>query len=175
MVCSIFLSSVVLLADFYSEISRGSSQQQSPQQPQYHHLILLATTVAAFLFAVLLWTHPPWVTLNHDVSVGLLMATFLFLIGWFITMCCFYVPYYYIIAVSMLSHLGKGSGRTLIGYSASGLPLYSGEVSPSNWVKESLHSILINPDSRRIFYFLCLNLVSCIWPLCVFVFQVWML
>ena len=81
MVCSIFLCSIVLLTDFYSEISRNSSQQQSPQQPQYHHLILLATTVAAFLFAALLWTHPPWVIQNHDVSVGLLMATVLFLIG----------------------------------------------------------------------------------------------
>ena len=60
----------------------------------------------------------------------------------------------------MLSYPGRGNGRTLIGYSASGLPLYSGEVYPTNWIKESLHSILINPDSRRIFYFLCLNLVS---------------
>ena len=66
----------------------------------------------------------------------------------------------FISAASMLSYPGRGGGRTLIGYSASGLPLYSGEVSPSNWIKESLHSILINPDSRRIFYFLCLNLVS---------------
>ena len=81
MVCSIFLCSIVLLADFYSEISRSSSQQQSPQQPQYHHVILLGTTIAAFLFAVLLWTHPPWVAHDHDVSVGLLMTTVLFLIG----------------------------------------------------------------------------------------------
>ena len=79
--CSIFLCSIVLLADFYSEISRNSSQQQSPQQPQYHHVILLATTIAAFLFTVILWTHPPWVILKHDVSVGILMATVLFLIG----------------------------------------------------------------------------------------------
>lgn len=141
--CSIFLSSIVLLADFYSEISRSTAHQQSPQQPQYHHVVLLATTVAAFLFAALLWTHPPWVVHKHDISVGLFMATVLFLI-----------------AVSMLSYPGKGGSRTLIGYTTSGLPLYSGEVSPFNWVKESLHSILVNPDSRRIFYFLCLNLVS---------------
>jgi len=83
-VCSIFLCSIVLVADFYSEISRSSTQQQSPQQqPQYHHLILFATTVSAFLFAALLWTHPPWVIFKHDVSVGLLMAIALFLIGWF--------------------------------------------------------------------------------------------
>lgn len=79
--CSIFLCSIVLLADFYSEISRTTSQQQSPQQPQYHHVILLTTTVAAFLFAALLWTHPPWVIRQHDISVGLFMATVLFLIG----------------------------------------------------------------------------------------------
>lgn len=84
MACSIFLCSIVLVADFYSEISRSSSQQQSSQQPQYHHLILLATTVSAFLFAALLWTHPPWVIFKHDVSVGLLMATVLFLIGWLV-------------------------------------------------------------------------------------------
>lgn len=81
MACSIFLCSIVLLADFYSEISRSSSQQQSPQQPQYHHLILLVTTVAAFVLATILWMHPPWVIRKHDVSVGLLMATVLFLIG----------------------------------------------------------------------------------------------
>ncbi|XP_065912027.1 proton-coupled zinc antiporter SLC30A5-like [Dysidea avara] len=140
---SIVLCSIVLVAEFYSDISRGISQQQSPQQPSYHHIILLATTVAAFLFAVLLWIHPPWVNVKHDVSVGLIIATVLFLI-----------------AVSMLSHSsGVGQSRTLVGYSASGLPLYSGEVNPSSWVKESLHSILVNPDSRRIFYFLCLNLM----------------
>ena len=167
MACSIFLCSIVLLADFYSEISRSSSQQPSPQQPQYHHLILLSTTIAAFLFAILLWTHPPWVIRNHDVSVGLLMATILFLIGQFLYHnYCLYVTVF-ISAASMLSYPGRGSGRTLIGYSASGLPLYSGEVISSNWIKESLHSILINPDSRRIFYFLCLNLVSHIEAACV--------
>ena len=78
---SIVLCSIVLVAEFYSDISRGISQQQSPQQPSYHHIILLATTVAAFLFAVLLWIHPPWVNVKHDVSVGLIIATVLFLIG----------------------------------------------------------------------------------------------
>lgn len=158
--CSVFLCSIVLLADFYIEISRGNSQQQSPQQPQYHHFILLATTTSAFLLGSLLWAHPPWVVLTHDVSVGLLMATVLFFIGQFMLPHASTSSHYIITAAIMLSHPGKGSSRTLIGYSASGLPLYSGEVSPSNWVKESLHSILINPDSRRIFYFLCLNLVS---------------
>jgi len=78
---SIVLCSIVLVAEFYSDISRGISQQQLPQQPSYHHIILLATTVAAFLFAVLLWIHPPWVSIKHDVSVGLIIATILFLIG----------------------------------------------------------------------------------------------
>jgi len=78
---SIFLCSIVLVAEFYSDISRGVSQQQSTQQQSYHHIILLGTTVAAFLFAMLLWIHPPWVSVTHDVSVGLIIATILFLIG----------------------------------------------------------------------------------------------
>lgn len=62
----------------------------------------------------------------------------------------------------------KGQKGTLIGYSPEGLPLYHfmGDAlqhSPQSlprFIKESLKQILEESDSRQIFYFLCLNLVS---------------
>ena len=62
----------------------------------------------------------------------------------------------------------KGGG-TLVGYSEAGLPLYSFSTgsgmlqktshSAALIIKNGLHQILDEPDSRKIFYFLCINLV----------------
>jgi len=62
----------------------------------------------------------------------------------------------------------KGSRGSLVGYSAAGPPLYNfaGEAlqrtSQSLLViaKNGLRQILEESDSRRIFFFLCINLVS---------------
>jgi hypothetical protein len=68
-----------------------------------------------------------------------------------------------------LSQPLRGSSRgTLVGYSAAGPPLYSfaGEAlqrtshSLLTVLRNGLRQIVEESDSRRIFYFLCINLVS---------------
>lgn len=62
----------------------------------------------------------------------------------------------------------KGQKGTLVGYSPEGTPLYNfmGDAlqhtsqSLPRFIKDSLKQILEEYDSRQIFYFLCLNLVS---------------
>lgn len=71
----------------------------------------------------------------------------------------------------------KGQKGTLIGYSPEGTPLYNfmgdaiqqSSQSLPRFIKESLKQILEEYDSRQIFYFLCLNLVSLL-VLCFFCF-----
>jgi len=67
----------------------------------------------------------------------------------------------------------SGSGRgSLVGYSAAGPPLYNfagdalQRTSQSVMVlaRSGLRQILDESDSRRIFYFLCINLVSVMSP-----------
>jgi len=67
----------------------------------------------------------------------------------------------------------SGSGRgSLVGYSAAGPPLYNfagdalQRTSQSVMVlaRSGLRQILDESDSRRIFYFLCVNLVSVVSP-----------
>ena len=69
----------------------------------------------------------------------------------------------------MLAWPSKGTkGGSFIGYSPSGLPLYSftGDAisktshSVAIILKNGLKQIYEESDSRRIFYFLCINLVS---------------
>lgn len=67
----------------------------------------------------------------------------------------------------MLAWPSKNSKGSFIGYSPAGLPLYSftGEAlqrtshSVVIVLKNGLRQILEESDSRRIFYFLCINLV----------------
>lgn len=62
----------------------------------------------------------------------------------------------------------KGQTGTFVGYSPEGTPLYNfmGDAlqhtsqSLPRFIKDSLKQILEEYDSRQIFYFLCLNLVS---------------
>ena len=75
---------------------------------------------------------------------------------------------YPIVATHILTSPNKGSKGSLVGYSASGLPLYSfaGDAlhktsqSVLTTLKNGMRQILESSDSRRIFYFLCVNLVS---------------
>ena len=63
-----------------------------------------------------------------------------------------------------LTRSPKQTQGILIGYSAAGLPLYSsqqtGKTSSGNWFKPVIAQIIENHDSRRILFFLLLNLVS---------------
>jgi len=73
------------------------------------------------------------------------------------------------LATYTLTQPVRGTGRgNLVGYSAAGPPLYSfagdtlQRTSQSVMVlaRNGLRQILDESDSRRIFYFLCINLVS---------------
>ena len=68
-----------------------------------------------------------------------------------------------VVATVMLTHPTQRSHGTLVGYSTSGLPLYSSQRGPPSIfesIRPTLGKIMDNPDSRRIFYFLIINLVS---------------
>ena len=85
-------------------------------------------------------------TMHHGLSVGVVLASIFLLL-----------------ATLFLTRSSQSSQGLLIGYSAAGLPLYSSQVSPPtsiNWIRPLLGQVIENPDSRRIFYFLLLNLVS---------------
>lgn len=74
----------------------------------------------------------------------------------------------FLVATHVLLKPVRGSRGSLVGYSAAGPPLYNfaGEAlqrtSQSLLViaKNGLRQILEESDSRRIFFFLCINLVS---------------
>lgn len=84
------------------------------------------------------------------------------------------VVWYTISATKILCLPSKGSkSGSFIGYSSTGLPLYSftGDAisktsqSVALVLKNGLKQIYEESDSRKIFYFLCINLVSQ-WLLC---------
>ena len=84
--------------------------------------------------------------IHHGLTVGVVLASCLLLL-----------------ATLYLARSPPTSQGLLVGYSAAGLPLYSSQRAPPtslNWIKPILGQILDNTDSRRIFYFLILNLVS---------------
>ena len=74
----------------------------------------------------------------------------------------------FVSATHILTSASKTSKGSLIGYSASGLPLYSFTSDAFHRTSQSVLSVLRNglrqileeSDSRKIFYFLCVNLVS---------------
>jgi len=76
----------------------------------------------------------------------------------------------YLATYTLSQPVRSGSGR-LVGYSAAGPPLYNfagdalQRTSQSVMVlaRSGLRQILDESDSRRIFYFLCVNLVSCLY------------
>ena len=83
-------------------------------------------------------------------------------------LCC------YCTATNILTKQARsGSKGSFIGYSAGGLPLYNftGEKiqqtshSIALILKNGLRQILEESDSRKIFFFLCVNLVSCVMEL----------
>lgn len=138
----LLVTSLVLLADYYTVSI--ASQRVDP------HRISRAGSLAAFSSALLVawfsWYlfHPS----DHGLSPGVVIGAVLF-----------------IIATPMVTRPNRPSQMILVGYSASGLPLYSSSsqrTPPSalQWVRPALQKIMENQDSRRIFYFLLLNLVS---------------
>ena len=135
--------SVVQVVDFYST-SIASQKLDS------HRIAFLSSEVAflsALSLASVLWYLG--VHVEHRLSAGVVIGTVFFIMA----------------TPTLTRPLPRSSQNTLIGYSATGLPLYQSETSaPSlmDLVRPSLQKVMENPDSRRIFYFLLLNLVSVI-------------
>lgn len=134
------------VADYYTH----SIATQRADASKVARASSLAPLTSAFLLAALLWRfNPPH---DHTLSAGVAMGAVLL-----------------ILATVMLTHPSQRPHETLVGYSTSGLPLYSSARSPPSileLVRPTLGKILESPDSRRIFYFLLLNLVSsllCFW------------
>ncbi|XP_048738334.1 proton-coupled zinc antiporter SLC30A5-like isoform X2 [Ostrea edulis] len=146
----------VFLFDFYIE-AVASNHLQGPQTAVYG-------TYAIFISALLLgvtWNHPmvSWITTvtkdiiteDHVLSGGVVFSLMTF-----------------ILATSMLGWPGRSSkAGSFIGYSSSGQPLYSFNSdaiartshSIAAVLKSGLKHILEESDSRKIFYFLCINLM----------------
>lgn len=86
------------------------------------------------------------IDIHHGLSMGVVLAFILLFL-----------------ATLFLTQSVRQSHGVLVGYSAAGLPLYSSQhhTSPArpNWFKPVLSQIMENSDSRRIFYFLILNLI----------------
>ena len=133
-------TSLLLVYVFY--IESIATQHSS----SYH--VAVTSSCCSFASALLLsviakqyldWEH------GHGLSVGVLMGGVLF-----------------VLASPSLARPVSSSRGLLVGYSTSGLPLYSSQPSAPavNWLKPFLSRILENTDSRRIFYFLLLNFVG---------------
>lgn len=121
---------------------------------------MMAVLVSALVINTI-WNHPfvsqmtnirqvkNLMTEEHEISVGVVFSVVLFAF-----------------ATHILTKPVRGTKGTLIGYSAAGPPLYSfaGEAlqrkSHSLFViaKNGLRQILEESDSRRIFFFLCINM-----------------
>lgn len=141
---------LIQAADFY--VMTIASQRVEPAKVS--RMASLMSFIVALVMAGLSWYSYPGNSKGeeHGLSVGAVMATIFFLV-----------------ATVTLSHpTGRSSSYSLVGYSSAGLPLYSTHRSSSqltyasilSTVREGLTQIMADSNSRRIFYFLLLNLVG---------------
>ncbi|XP_063433767.1 proton-coupled zinc antiporter SLC30A5-like [Mytilus trossulus] len=144
----------VLVIDFYIE-AVVINHLQPPKTAVYGAYAIFLSA----LFLALTWNHPlvskittikEIITNDHVLSGGVVFSLAVFML-----------------ATNMLAWPSKGTkGGSFIGYSATGLPLYSftGDAisktthSVVTILKNGLKQIYEESDSRRIFYFLCINL-----------------
>ncbi|XP_071151934.1 proton-coupled zinc antiporter SLC30A5-like [Mytilus edulis] len=144
----------VLVIDFYIE-AVVINHLQPPKTAVYGAYAIFLSA----LFFALTWNHPlvskittikEIITNDHVLSGGVVFSLAVFML-----------------ATNMLAWPSKGTkGGSFIGYSATGLPLYSftGDAisktthSVVTILKNGLKQIYEESDSRRIFYFLCINL-----------------
>ena len=86
--------------------------------------------------------------------------------------------YWYVLATKLLLTNGHAFKGSFIGYSPSGVPLYNiynagvkqTSHSITSVLKNGLKQILNESDSRKIFFFLCINLVSALELVYIFCF-----
>ncbi|RUS79405.1 hypothetical protein EGW08_012818 [Elysia chlorotica] len=142
--------------DFYIE-----GLAVSHLQPIKTALLSPIAIFSSAIFLSLTWTHPyvtritsmhklsEIITEDHVLSAGVLFSTAAFLL-----------------ASRMLLVRGRAAKGNFIGYNPAGLPLYSmsseafqkTSQSVLSVLKNGLRQILEDGDSRKIFYFLCINL-----------------
>lgn len=133
---------ILMVAEFY--IEAGVSQHEESSR------IALTSSVTAFSTALVFSVTYKFLSTTdypHSPSVGVVLATGLLLLS-----------------TVTLTRPVRPSHGLLVGYSTSGLPLYSSDHTPPSILDKLaplLAKILENKDSRRIFYFLIINLVSC--------------
>ncbi|KAK3097668.1 hypothetical protein FSP39_011932 [Pinctada imbricata] len=153
-----FVILFVFVIDFYIE-AVAVNHLQAPKTALYGACAIFLSA----LFLGLTWNHPltskittmhklkEIITEDHVLSGGVIFSLMT-----------------YILATNMLAWPSKGSkGGSFIGYSASGQPLYSftGDAlsktshSLATVLQNGLKQILADSNSRRIFYFLCINLI----------------
>ena len=137
----LLMISLVQVVDFYLT-------SIACQKLDAHRIALLSSVVSfvsALHLASILWYFG--VPMAHRLSAGVVIGAVFFILA----------------TPTLTRPLPRSLQNTLIGYSATGLPLYQSQMSaPSvlDHIRPSLQKIMENPDSRRIFYFLLLNLVS---------------
>ena len=138
-----FAVGLMQLADFYMT----TIASQRVDHTQVGRIGSLVTFSSALLLASLSWYYHP-VEEEHGLSIGVVMATIFFLIA----------------TATLTCPNPRSSSYSLVGYSSAGLPLYSAHRSVpsslSSLVREGLARIMDDRNSRRIFYFLLLNLVG---------------
>uniref|UniRef100_A0A915JS64 Proton-coupled zinc antiporter SLC30A5 n=1 Tax=Romanomermis culicivorax TaxID=13658 RepID=A0A915JS64_ROMCU len=161
LISSIVVTFTVFVADFYAESSCLSRLDQLCAARFYPILMFLSAFLMSCLWFEsyrttstmdLLHGHGPS-TIEHGFSGGLVFTLSI-------------LTFLAVIALSTGDRVKARAGQ-FVGYSASGLPLYVyGEdflqktsQSIMTFAKHTLRQVLANPDSRRIFYFLCVNLM----------------
>ncbi|CAL1532421.1 unnamed protein product [Lymnaea stagnalis] len=139
--------------DFYFE-----SLAASHLQPIKVVILAPAAMFSAAIILSLTWTHPyvtrvttlhkleDIITEDHVLSGGVVFSVLAFLL-----------------ATRMVMARGRAAKGSFIGYNPAGLPLYSIALQKTSHsiisvLKSGLRQILEDGDSRKIFYFLCINL-----------------
>ena len=144
--CVVVLA-LLTVVDFYAE-SFANQHVKPSRQALFSSIVPFIT---ALVISVLVGHLTPMGSeAHHGLSVGVVLAAMLLLLA--------------TVSLTNQSRDPRQSHGLLVGYSTAGLPLYSSQPSTgvsSNWLRPLLEQIMERSESRRIFYFLLLNLVSC--------------
>ena len=137
----VLVFSLLTIVDFYAH----SFANQHMKSSRHAMLSSLVPFITALLMSALVTYFTP-IEVHHGLSVGVVLAAVLLLLA----------------TVSLTSQDSRPSHGLLVGYSSAGLPLYSSQPSgvSTNWLRPLLEQIMERSESRRIFYFLLLNLAS---------------
>ncbi len=134
----LLVTSLCQVVDFYT----SSVALSKADHCQVARTSSLSSFFSACFIAVLQWWYFSSDVTDHALSVGVVIGACLFVLA----------------TPSLTRPLDRSQG-ILIGYSPNGLPLYQDPQSLPHQLRGALVKIMESADSRRIFYFLVLNLV----------------